>query len=142
MRSVFLLIAFCLCGAAATDNRSLYLLAAEDGSWCGYRSEEVWKAEMKSRGSVLVAAKVEYVNEHVTTVAVTTNDESGDWTTYDKYTLSSGEQPSNLERTIVIPDGLKQEQSWSIKNGHATQEKSTNRNVATNQVIPDAGVSI
>jgi hypothetical protein len=144
MRSLLAVLVFCVSVSvfAQPSGGSLYLLGHDDGKWCGFRTEQLWNAEKKSMANVLQFGKVDYVNGRVTFVYVTIGDESGDWTTIDKYTLDKDEALTSLERTIVIPDGLKQEQLWSIRNGHATEEKSTNRNLATNAVVPDGDITV
>jgi hypothetical protein len=144
MRSLLAPLVFCLSvsASAQTTDGSVYLLGNDDGKWCGFSTEQSWNAGKKAVANVLQFGEVEYVHGRVAFVYVTLADESGDWTTIDKYTLDKDEALTSLERTIVIPDGLKQEQIWSIRNGHATKEKSTNRNLATNAVVVDGNVTV
>jgi hypothetical protein len=128
--------------SAQTRDRSLYLVADGSGRWCGFRTEKLWTAEKESLASAPLVARVDYANGRVAFVYVTNANESGDWTTYDKYSFDKNEILTSLERTIVIPDGLRQEQLWSIRNGHATEQKSTNRNLVTNETFPDGKISI
>ena len=137
------LLVFCGLISTSAQGRdgSLYLLAHDDGRWCGLRDEQLWSSEKASSANVLIVGRVDYASGRVAFVYVTTVAESGDWTTYDKYSFDKDEVLTSLERTIVIPDGLKQEQLWSIRNGHATEQKSTNRNLATNEIVPDGAIS-
>jgi len=127
--------------SAPTDG-SLYLLTDVGGRWCGYSTEKLWTAAKESTTGVPLVARVDYAGGRVAFVYVTTADETGDWTTYDKYIIDKGAMLTSLERTIVIPDGLRQEQYWSIRNGHATEEKSTNYKLTTNEIVPDRGISV
>jgi len=138
------LLVFCGLISTSAQGRdgSLYLLAHDDGRWCGLRDEQLWSSEKASSANVLIVGRVDYASGRVAFVYVTTVAESGDWTTYDKYSFDKDEVLTSLERTIVIPDGLKQEQLWSIRNGHATEQKSTNRNLATNEIVPDGAISV
>lgn len=139
MRLLLALVVFCVwfSVSAQTKNGSVYLLAREDGGWCGFGTESMWDAGKASASGGQQVARVDYENGRAAFVYVTTPDETGDWTTYDKYTFDKNEALVSLERTITIPEGFKQEQVWSIQHGHSTKQKSINLKVAKNEVVPD-----
>jgi hypothetical protein len=64
-------------------------------------------------------------------------DETGDWTTFDKYSVDKNETLTTLDRTIDIADGLREEQFWTIRNGEATKQKSTAHSLITGEVVPN-----
>ena len=134
---LFVLLVFRLSIVASAESsaRSLYLLEDDHGRWCGFRTERLWTAE---KASAATSARVDYANGRVAFVYMSKPDESGDWTTYDKYTFDKNEILSSLERTMdIIAVGIKEEQLWTIKNGRAVEQKHTSRDLMTNKVVPD-----
>lgn len=142
MRLLLTLVVFCvsISVSAQTRDGSVYLLALKDGGWCGFETESMWNAAKASAGGGQQVARVDYENGRAAFVYMTIPDETGDWTTYDKYTFDKNEAPTTLERIIVIPEGFKQDQVWSIRRGHAMKQKSVNLRVAGSQVIPDGRI--
>ena len=85
-------------------------------------------------------ARVDYSNGRIAFVYMTDIHETGDWTTFDKYSFDKNEILTDLERTIDIPSGLREEQSWTIRNNAAIKQKSTLRNSKTNEVVSSRDV--
>lgn len=137
------LLVFCLpiLASAQAKGGSLYFLADGAGRWCGFATERLWAAEKDSMAAAPLVAKVDYANGRVASVYLTEVDETGDWTTYDRYSFDKNEMLTSLERTIDLADGLKEEQSWAIRNGEAVKQKSTRRNSATNAIVPEENIS-
>jgi hypothetical protein len=139
-------ILFALCWLvsvpAQTIVGNLYLLGQGDGTWCGFSTERMWTSEKDSGTHVLLVGKLDYFRGRVAVIYVTSLAETGDWTTYDKYSLDNTGSISSLERTIEVPEGFKQEQLWTIKNGHATEQKSLTLNLATNELVSEDKVSV
>ncbi|HWC97131.1 MAG TPA: hypothetical protein VG456_10285 [Candidatus Sulfopaludibacter sp.] len=73
-------------------------------------------------------------------VFLTTVDDTGDWTIYDKYVIGKNAQLSSLERTIDLTGQMKVQESWIIKDRKAVKMKSVGRSISTNEVIPDGTV--
>jgi len=140
------LVSILVCCAAAVSfcqtrgGRSIFLLAGENGGWCAFKNERTWASAKASMDTVPDVAKVDYLNGQVTFVYVTTADETGDWTIYDKYVFDKNGQPTRLERTINITDQMREEQTWAIRNNKAVKERSVGRSLSTHAVIPEGKI--
>jgi hypothetical protein len=126
--------------AAQTQNSgSVYLVADEDGRWCAFRTEKLWTAAKAAVGAAPVVARINYANGRAGSVYLTTADETGDWTIYDKYVLSKNGQLTRLERTIDITGQMKEEE-WVIRSPEAIMEKSVGHSLSTHAVIPKGAI--
>jgi hypothetical protein len=127
--------------AAQTQNGgSVYLVADQDGRWCAFRSEQLWTAAKAAMDTAPVVARIDYANGRPASVYLTTVDETGDWTIYDKYVLSRNGQLTRLERTIDITNQMKEEESWVIRNHKAIKEKSVGHSLSTRAIIPEGTI--
>jgi hypothetical protein len=82
------------------------------------------------------AAIVHYANDRITSIYLTDIHETGDWTTFDKYSFDKNEMLTGMERTIDMAFGQREEQSWTITGKAAVKQKSIRRNDKTNEVVP------
>jgi hypothetical protein len=116
------------------------LLAGENEKWCAFRTEELWTTSKAALKSAPLVARIDYTNRRVASVFLTTVDDTGDWTIYDKYVIGKNAQLSSLERTIDLTGQMKVQESWIIKDRKAVKMKSVGRSISTNEVIPDGTV--
>jgi hypothetical protein len=85
--------------------RSIFL-ASDDHQkeWCAFTDEASWKSKVELSDAAIVAT-LNYSNSRLDSIDVTTEDEAGDWTVFDHYTLSQRGVLERLERKANILPG-------------------------------------
>lgn len=126
----------------------LFLVADEhNAEWCAYRDEASWRSRVDALGADTIAT-FSFSNDHLTSIEVTTQDETVDWLVIDNYTLGDSGEPSQLQRranilpgdrsvveTFLIIDGklkLKDRSTTSLKTGQKLK--------STEQWIPEVPI--
>jgi hypothetical protein len=135
---LFLLSAVVVYGALAqsTGKRLFLLEDAEHHQWCAYGSESEWTTEVKSL-TALVVATLEYTGDHVSKIAVTEEDEAGDWTVYDHYLIDEKGQIRELKRTInILPGDRSEDETYLVLDGKAKKQASDSRRLSTKEALP------
>ena len=72
--------------------------------WCAYTNESSWKSKVDSSDAAIVAT-LNYSRSRLESIDVTTDDEAGDWTVFDHYTLTQIGSIGQLERRVNILPG-------------------------------------
>ena len=83
-------------------------------------------------------ARLEYTQDHVSSIYVTNLDDpgAGDWTIFDLYSLDKSEKLRSIKRTInVIPGSINELEIWAIQNGKPVKQ-STRDPVSLKPVKP------
>jgi hypothetical protein len=110
-----------------------------NGQWCGYANERAFESKVNSLSSMHVAT-VDYEDDHVLTLKITEEDETGDWSVHDEYSVDSGEI-RQLKRTInVIPGNRSLEEVFHIRNGRAKKDRTVSRELGTNKLAPSSNI--
>ncbi len=79
-----------------------------------------------------MAGSAEYAGRAVAIVRIEEWDETGDWDVADQYRLDAAQRLSELKRTIqIIPDNLREEELFRIRDGHAIKQRDERRDLRT-----------
>jgi hypothetical protein len=123
--------------ASAQANASKVFLLEDAGNnqWCSYNTEPTWKVRVQEVGAMAVAT-LTYSNDHLSQIAVTETDESGDWMVYDRYFLDEHGQLVKLSRLLnVLPGDRSVSQTFSISNGKATKTATSEKQLSTGKSV-------
>jgi hypothetical protein len=92
----------------------------------GVRLEKktVWQDEV-GKISALRVGTLDYINDHITTLDVTEESESGDWVVYDHYSFDEDGILSKLNRTINILPGDRSVKSVFVIHNNRAKKRST-----------------
>jgi hypothetical protein len=134
---LFLLGAVVVNGALAQGTgKPLFLLEdTEHHQWCAYGSESEWTSEVKSL-TAMVVGTLEYSGDHVSKIAVTEEDEAGDWTVYDHYVIDDKGQISELKRTInILPGDRSEDETYVMLDGKPKKQVSNSRRLSTKEPL-------
>jgi hypothetical protein len=137
-RILFVLGAVVMNGALAqsTGKRFFLLEDAEHHQWCAYGNESEWTSEVKSLTALMVAT-LEYSGDQVSKIAVTEEDEAGDWIVYDHYLIGDKGEIRELKRTInILPGDRSEEETYLVLDGKAKKQSSNSRKLSTKEVLP------
>ena len=124
-------------------NKNVYLMEDDEHhQWCGYRTEAAWRSEVDAVSSSVFAI-VDYANDHVASIRLTTGDTpgAGDWVVFDTYSLDANGKLRGLKRVMnVLPGDRSEHEEWLIQNGKATKQRSTTLSLETQKPAqrPDA----
>lgn len=121
--------------AQAKPSKVFLLEDAGNSQWCSYTTESVWKAKVEEVGAMTVGT-LAYSNDHLSQIDVTETDESGDWTVYDHYFFDDHGQLVKLSRLLnVLPGDRSVSQTFSIRNGKATQTATSEKQLSTGKSV-------
>lgn len=121
-------------GFCQSVNKSVYLMEDDEHhQWCGYRTEIAWNSDIGAV-SAQASAIVDYANDHIAFIRLTTVDwpGAGDWAVFDTYSLDPNGKLLGLKRAInVLPGDRSEHEEWLIQNGKATKQRSTTLSLET-----------
>jgi hypothetical protein len=113
------------------STKTIYFLKDDArNEWCGYASEAQFKSQVEPRMAREVGG-ADY-DSYLTTVHFTEEDETGDWTVFDEYTLDkSGVIRSLIRKIEIIPENAAEQYRFRIENGKAVTVGTTFRELDT-----------
>ena len=132
-----------LCGQSAVQKPSgkrvsneLFLVNDEQrNEWCAYANESLWKSQVDTVGADTVAT-LSFFETHLTSIEVTTQDETGDWLMIDHYTLGTAGDIKQLQRRAnILPGDRSVSETFSITNGKAKLEKRDTTSLTPGQKL-------
>jgi hypothetical protein len=135
-------------GSPQTAAKTIYLLEdAEHQQWCAFSSESGWKSQVNSLSAMRVAT-VDYVNDHISVVHITEEDETGDWIVYDHYSFDKSGALQKLKRTMnILPGNRSEEQVFLVQDGKTIKQSTISRDLSTgkptapsNDWLPDVPI--
>lgn len=118
--------------------RQLYLLEdADHKRWCAFDKKSTWQSKV-NKISAMWVAKVVYIDDYVSAVNITEEDQTGDWIVYDKYSLDKGVFRT-LNRLInVLPEDRSVRQVFVIDSGKARGRTAIHTRLSTGKAITPA----
>lgn len=103
--------------------------------WCAYSNEQQWRDAVQSSRARNVAT-AELAGDRISVLHLTRNDPMGDWVARDTYSFDKNGMLRSLNRTInIISTDITAEEDWMISGGKATKQRSTIRNLKTQQPV-------
>jgi len=115
----------------ARETKVFFLENARKKLWCAFTNEQAWKAAVQETDSMRVGAMI-FSNNELSHIELTEEDESGDWAVNDQYFIDDHSRIIRLARVInVIPEDTSILESYSIRNGNATQIQTTAKRLST-----------
>jgi len=118
--------------AGGSAGKAVYFLKDDaHQEWCGYASEARFRALIQPM-QAMVVGRVDYTEGRVSAVLVTEEDETGDWSVNDEYSLGQDGRVRALKRTInVIPEDVREVQEFTIRNGKAYRTGDSYRELSS-----------
>lgn len=105
------------------------------GRWCAFSSERVWKAALQRVGS-MQAGTVIYSDDHLSSVNLREEDESGDWTVYDHYSFDTHQRLTKLSRmTNILPGDRSVLVVYGINNGKVTRQGTSTKQLSSGKLL-------
>jgi hypothetical protein len=112
-------------------SKRIFLLQDKNSSWCGYKNKAEWSSDVETDEAETVGS-LEYSANKLTTINVTEDDESGDWTVYDTYRINNGGEIVELKRTInIIPGDRSEQDFYTFETGRPKLKSSEVRSLST-----------
>jgi hypothetical protein len=137
MRNALALIfALTIFSSGEPSGAKLYFLYdAGHEEWCLYSSQKTWETDVNALQAANVGS-LEFENEHIMSVDVTTQDETGDWVVYDHYLLdTAGELRQDKRKINVLPGDRTVEETYLIQDGKTTKTSSSTKSLSSGKSL-------
>lgn len=122
-------------GYARHGRRLFFLQDVQHKQWCAYESEPVWTSEVKRLGADSVAT-VDYADDRVSNIALSQQDETGDWMVSDHYAVNHKGELRKLKRIInILPGDRSEEELYMIADGKAKKQTHISRKLSTGKTL-------
>jgi hypothetical protein len=122
-----------------SQDKQIFLVRdAEHKKWCMYLNESDRNSVVASLEATNVGTLHFTSDGDLSAIDVAEEDESGDWVVYDHYVIDINNHVLKDERRInILPGDRAVEESYLIKDGRATKEKSITRSLSTGKELSD-----
>jgi hypothetical protein len=103
--------------------------------WCAYSSESSWKSQVDSLDAATVAT-MNFSDDHLAAIDITSEDEAGDWMVFDQYALSNHGDVQELRRMAnILPGDRSVVETYLIVNGNAKLQNRTTTSLRTGEKL-------
>ena len=125
--------------SAQTPTHKLFLLEDDTRKeWCVYANESQWKSQVASSGAARVATMY-YSDARLTSVDITTEDETGDWIVFDHYALSATGDIQQVQRKVnILPGDRSVSETFLVLDGKAKLQTRTTTSLSAGDKLTDA----
>jgi len=120
---IFILTAQCASASqTGTAKKVIYLLRNDETKeWCGFATESPWRAAIALTNPDITGG-VEFKNDRIASVQLSTTDFTADWSVYDNYAVNNDGTLQRLTRDISFQNEKVREE-WGFVGGKAVRRK-------------------
>ena len=103
--------------------------------WCAFTSESSWRSRVDSSEATTVGT-LNYSDSRLISIDVTTDDEAGDWTVFDHYTVTKTGSLERLDRRAnILPGRRSALETYALVDGKARLQSRETKDLTSGEKL-------